>query len=359
MSAARLLVILFASLSTLRADAEPARAMDLGGVPFTNVMDFESPTTDRVYITGKVKFEKSAAFTGKYGISIPAGQSIRVRMGAALIGREFPGRWKYFGFHAQSSSPARLRVRWHDAGLAREALSVDVDKLSREWIELFAPADLGKLELELINESAEQVSIGIDDFILCDPELVVQQPDQSTIGLERTQLGWYLESKEGRIYAGRWDPMSGGVRPIENSPLRVIFMDARGKQFSFDSNGLRRPTIDPEALLDFTVLDESARIDRNSAGDSDQDGYDESSGSYQIHALLPTVSLRASPKEKSVDRSMLEIVNLPPGEVRVTVEGQLVERVHRFPDGRVLIELPITIDRPTLIEIRPVEVNPE
>lgn len=337
--------------------ASPGRTIDLGGVPFTSVLDFEVPSSDRVYLKGKVKFEKWASFTGKYGVSIPAGQSVKLRLGAALVGREFPGRWKYLGFHTRSNGPARLRVRWREAGVSREALQVDIESITREWIELVQPAELEKLELELINESNQGTSIGIDDFILCDPELVVQKFQPDSIGLERSGLGWYIQTSEGRTYAGRWDPMSSAVNPVEWSPLRVVFTDARGRRFSFDSHGVRRPTGEAESLLEVQPLDDSARIDRNSSGDSDQDGYNQTLGSYQVHALMPTVVLRISPLDKPVEQAMLEIDSLPPGKIRVTMEGELVNRVHRLTDGHLLIELPITIDRAMEIEIRSIEMN--
>lgn len=344
-------------LGAPRAEAVAARKIDLACVPFTSVIDFESPKNDRVFLGGNVKFEKSAAFTGKYGVSIPAGQSIRLRVGAALVGREFPGRWKYLGFHTKSSAPSHLRVRWRDGELVREAIQVDIDSTTREWLELFTPTDLEKLELELINESTEATTVGIDDFILCDPELVIQKSELESIGLERTQLGWYVETGDKRVYAGRWDPMSDAVNPLEWSPMRIVFADARGRRFSFDARGVRHPTIEPQPLLEIQILDDSARIDRNSPGDSNQDGYDESIGSYRIFALTPTVTLRVSPQDKPVDRTLIEVSKLPPGEVRVTVEGELVDRIHRFKDGRVLVELPITVDRPMQIEIRSIEIK--
>jgi hypothetical protein len=48
----------------------------------------------------------------------------------------------------------------------------------------------------------------------------------------------------------------------------------------------------------------------------------------------------------------IEIKQLPPGEVLVTVEGRLIERTIRLDDGTLLIDLPLRFERPATIDVR-------
>jgi hypothetical protein len=49
---------------------------------------------------------------------------------------------------------------------------------------------------------------------------------------------------------------------------------------------------------------------------------------------------------------VLEISNLPPGKVLVTMEGRLVEKIVRLDNGRVLIALPGALERATMVNVK-------
>ena len=54
---------------------------------------------------------------------------------------------------------------------------------------------------------------------------------------------------------------------------------------------------------------------------------------------------------RDFNRPVLEITNLPLGDLRVTVEGRLIESTTRLSNGTVLIDLPLTIERATTINV--------
>jgi hypothetical protein len=100
------------------------------------------------------------------------------------------------------------------------------------------------------------------------------------------------------------------------------------------------------------IAEEMGRIDRNSAGDSNNDGYNELSGSYHIIATGPRIELRLTPHNSPLIRPVLEVTGLPPGKILVTLEGQGIEQICRLNNGAVLVELPARIDQAVTIDLR-------
>jgi hypothetical protein len=108
------------------------------------------------------------------------------------------------------------------------------------------------------------------------------------------------------------------------------------------------------APAEVTIAAESmGRVNRSTAGDADNDGYNESRGAYQIVARGERIEMTLTPRAAApLSRPVLEIAGLPPGAIRVTMEGRLVAGASRLPNGDVLIELPGEIVRPVLVNIR-------
>jgi hypothetical protein len=98
------------------------------------------------------------------------------------------------------------------------------------------------------------------------------------------------------------------------------------------------------------VTESSGTLDRLSPGDANNDGYNEMTGVYTIEARGPRVDLRLSPPPSGLVRPILQIANLPPGQVNATVEGKWVDTV-RTDEGLVLLEIPLFIERPITINL--------
>ena len=95
------------------------------------------------------------------------------------------------------------------------------------------------------------------------------------------------------------------------------------------------------------------RVNRSSAGDADNDGYNESRGAYEIVAASGRIELTITPRAGMLlSRPVLEIAGLPAGAVRVTMEGRLVPGAVRLSGGEVLVELPGVIEQATSVNVR-------
>jgi hypothetical protein len=103
---------------------------------------------------------------------------------------------------------------------------------------------------------------------------------------------------------------------------------------------------------EISVPEEFGRVERNAAGDKNNDGYAEQTGAYQIKAVGPRLELTITPQTPVLIRPVLEIAGLPNGRVLVNFEGKLVDKTVRLGNGHVLVLLPATLDRSATVYIK-------
>jgi hypothetical protein len=99
------------------------------------------------------------------------------------------------------------------------------------------------------------------------------------------------------------------------------------------------------------IAEEFGRLNRNSPGDRNNDGYDETNGAYQIIATGPRVEFTLSPRSGLLVRPVVEIAGLPAGPLSATMDGRWVEKVVRLENGNVLIELPGESAFPVMVSV--------
>lgn len=134
---------------------------------------------------------------------------------------------------------------------------------------------------------------------------------------------------DGRAFKdGQWSPMSADVRD------NAMYLAAHQSP--------------PEIF----IPEELGRVNRDTPGDANNDGYNERRGAHQIIANGSRLELRISPRTSALLNTVIEVSDLPQGSVLVTVEGRLVEQTVRLSDGTLLVELPVRIDRPTMVNLR-------
>jgi hypothetical protein len=160
-----------------------------------------------------------------------------------------------------------------------------------------------------------------------------------------------------------------GWSVVESSPARVRFVSTTQETLTVYADGRAYwngefKAIDPAmsdagaiaashaSPAEVTVPPLLGRIDHNTAGDEDNDGYNEAVGAYEIIASGPRVEVTLSPRTALLARPVLEIASLPAGNVLVTLEGQLVPSAIRLANGNVLIELPARLQRQTVVNVR-------
>jgi hypothetical protein len=101
-----------------------------------------------------------------------------------------------------------------------------------------------------------------------------------------------------------------------------------------------------------TLPEDQGTVDRSSPGDTTNSGYNRRTGSYRIIAKGSTLEMTLAPRAVPIVAPVIEISHLPPGSALVSAAGQPVQRVDRLLDGTLLIDLPLRIEKPTLIEVR-------
>jgi hypothetical protein len=167
--------------------------------------------------------------------------------------------------------------------------------------------------------------------------------------IEAERDGWsVLEYSDVRArFASRGQPSSLTVYPDGRA-----FCDGEFKSISSALPDAAEIELQHESPADISVRADLGRVNRSSAGDANNDGYNESTGTYQLIASGPRIEFTLTPRTRILSRPMIEIANLPAGEAIVTVEGQLLATPRRLPNGNLLIELPSRLGRATLVNVR-------
>ncbi|MGC4033551.1 MAG: hypothetical protein QM754_17830 [Tepidisphaeraceae bacterium] len=149
----------------------------------------------------------------------------------------------------------------------------------------------------------------------------------------------------------------------EVSPLRLRLTDATGRRqwvLLPDGTSVIDGRLDSRDTLqrlsfgspgDLAVDDATGRIDLETPGDANNDGFNETRAAYQVIATAARVRLKLTPAGNPIVWPLFEIHGLPPEATVVTAEGKLIDRTARLPDGTLLVQLPIRIEEPTEITV--------
>lgn len=364
-------------------------APDLKEARFSNLLNFES-ATDAVFVSapsGRAGIDTTRAHTGKGSLLIEPGTgALDIKLASLLAGREFPGEWTLVGGYFLAERPVELTVSCAVEGLpplrqqyplrpgAWTAVMVELDKLrslATAGHEL-APA----LRLEI--DAPAGTGVWCDDVTLIDNEKVLIAPESESApdgqpGWTITRRGYHyfgdmpgrfafkLSSAEG--VADGWtieeiNPMRARFSSTGRTRSLTIYSDGRaywdGQYDAMASDTLLEPEQAGQhrTPAEVVVPEELGRLERRSKGDSNNDGYNEQTGSYRVIASGPRLELAITPRTDAVVRPIFEIGGLPAGKVLATVEGKLVERMHRLEDGTLLLQMPGRIHRRTTLNVR-------
>jgi hypothetical protein len=143
------------------------------------------------------------------------------------------------------------------------------------------------------------------------------------------QKAWLTIVPDGRTY---WD---GKFRPIS--------AQAKGD-----------PALDHQhaAPASVEIPAPMGRLNRNSTGDVNNDGYNEFRGSYALIATGSRLDFTITPQSPPLVDPLFEITGLPDGKPLVTLEGRLIEGALRLDDGTWLVPIPGRLDRPAIVNVR-------
>jgi hypothetical protein len=349
----------------------------LVGMPFRVLLDFERPT-DLVFLAPQSAATRSTdrAHTGSACLQCNPGANFDVKL-SSLVSGAFPANWTLAGAYFSSAKSATVTLVYSTGGGAPPLLQRTVHlPANNHWTPVFldltqlpatSSTDAGILSVSVAGEQP----VFCDDLTLVNNSKTLDTPDDPTAGWTIKQSGYTVDvQRPGRFRVQLKTPeaVDDGWDTREADDLRARFVSTSGKTWTIYSDGRQYQDGQFSALFDLgqatplfaqqhaspaeiVVPEEYGRIDRDTPGDQNNDGYNERWGSYQLVARGPRFEALLKPTTRLLVRPVLEISGLPPGSALITVEGQLIERSIRLPGGNLLFEIPLALERPTTVNI--------
>jgi hypothetical protein len=365
---------------------EPA----FGEMPFRVLLDFESandlafiaePAGMKATVEGALRVDSQVAHTGAHSLQIPGGRprEIQIKL-TSMLPSDFPGSWTLLGGYFIALENTTVRICYQVS--SKIVLQRTVALAARKWTPVML--DLSSLSdpnttaggpAGVLTFTTDGPAVWCDDIMAIDNGKVLvadsqQAGDQWTV---RRRGFSTLIDRPGAFKLNVPTPEASaeGWRLVEANEMRIRMVDAGGKKtWTLYSDGRGyldgkfKPLIDfpadqaamfveqQESPAGIAVPGEMGRVERNTPGDRHNDGYSETSGAYQLKAFGPRLDITLTPRTAKLTHPVVEVVGLPAGRVLATVEGKLVERIVRLPNGTVLAEIPTTLNRAVTINLR-------
>jgi hypothetical protein len=354
---------------------------------FNTLMDFEADV-DAVFVSapgGGAQFDGSGAHTGSRSLRIDqASPTIEVKLSSLVMGRPFPGTWTLVGAYVRRDAPAEVALTLTrdgepvGGGVVRlspgkwTAVMVDLSPLQGEPSTATTAPEAGDVRLSLTWRGEGFAPLFLDDVMLVDnAQTLVDGSARGTMSVRKKGLKIHVDHPAR--FAIALDALEGkpdGWVVEEAGPMRARFTGGAdaGRALAVYASGASywngefkplhqmlegrgewaRSHASPAQVK---VPESQGRVLRTTPGDANNDGYNEQRGAYQLEASGGRLEFTVRPATPLV-LPVFEIAGLPAGKVLVTVEGRLVDSHDRLPDGRVLIELPMRVQRDVTVSVR-------
>ena len=365
---------------------------------FSTLLSFEDPS-DFLFIAQsptRPVLSPRQTHTGRGSLQLsPGTQRVAVKLPSLLMGREFPDGWMLAGAWFRPRAETRLTIAYEHHGqvlvrndwqLPRDAWTaamVDVSSVAQVPPNLAATSDVGTLIFEFNPPTAAEVVV--DDVILIDNsktfvDTTGDDDDNNASSGEITSPGWSIERRGYRLVGESPQGFSFSLKTPEASAEGWALEETNELRARFSSSGKQKALtvyVDGRAYWDgqfqpmardprfheqyveqhvspakLVVPEEFGKVIRNSPGDANNDGYNETTGDYRLSATGPRFEVRIVPRSPGLLRPVFQVHGLPEGKVLATLEGRLIERMVRLPDGTLLIEIPANVERPTTLNLR-------
>ncbi|MGB7158200.1 MAG: hypothetical protein WBD40_09050 [Tepidisphaeraceae bacterium] len=356
----------------------PRTSEPLRGKRFSGLTHFERDS-DALFASAKPsapRIDATVKHTGKSSLLlVPGTRRMTIKLSSLLVGRDFPGDWTLVGLYLRADEATALAISCADDGKLITGRKVSL--VGGDWTPAFLDvaalpaAPGGDVTLELRFDEPARANVHVDDVVLVD--------NRQTL-VDAAPNGWTVKRAGLRVTCEHKLRFNFGVVTKDGSPEGWEVEEANDLRARFASTGktkalavyadgrsvwdgaykpLSAEVRDDPAFAaahaspaDVTVPETVGRVNRNTPGDANNDGYNEVLGAYQLQASGARLEATLSPRTTLVPRPILQIAGLPHGKALITIEGRLVERSTRLPDGQLLVELPARITRPTLVTIR-------
>jgi hypothetical protein len=283
---------------------------------------------------------------------VPAGvKEITVRVEAMTRGRDWPGRWTMVEVEVQADSAERVTLT---SGSDRAEFELGAGVWTAMRLPLRAKAT------DVVIRAVSGASGSRWQFRR------VRLVDDRRVYFRE---GWTVERAAGVLRletsAGVVSVPSRGVEVLEVGLIRARVRDSGGKEGAVYATGrvageagsawvgLSPAAPEGDGRVEVRIGDDVGRIDRQSEGDADGDGYNEARGATVIRVSARRLHLFVrSPEDRAVRSAAIEVRGLPAGPVTVLRDGAIVERTERLADGTLLLELPGEVLREQRVDIR-------
>jgi hypothetical protein len=367
--------------AAVRMTAQPVAS--LPGRRISALLDFDSPD-DMTFVTsdppGVLKSDARLARSGRRSLLAPPGtREIVVKLPSLLSGRSFPADWTLAGafFYCDRSTIVTMSYEVRGRAVLSRSVSVAPEAWTPVMIDLAAlgAGDVSEVGIMRLTFDPRAMStVRIDDVTLVDNHESVIDTSRAADGWRVRRRGlYYVIDAPGRFSfavptanaeQGGWavaDACASRVRFTSSNAPGSLAIYADGRMYWGGEFRAIAPTLadaQEQAMQHATpaevVVPESlGRLNRSTAGDANNDGYNEQRGAYQVFASGPRVELTITPRTSVLARPVIEIAGLPPGNVLVNMEGQLIGGAARLSgSGDLLIELPARLERATLVNVR-------
>jgi hypothetical protein len=373
--------------AAVRMTAQPVAS--LPGRRISALLDFDSPD-DLMFVTsepgGVLRADSRLARSGRRSLLIPPGtREVVVKLPSLLSGRSFPADWTLAGayFHCDAATTVTMSYEIGARAVLARTVSVAPGAWTPVMIDLAAlgsgdVSEVGVLRLAFDQRATSTVRL--DDVTLVDNHEVVVDTSRASAAAAAAD-GWRVR-RRGLYYVvdapgkfsfgvptahaeqGGWtvaDACATRVRFASSNAPGSLTIYADGRMYwggEFRAVAARMPDAIEQARqhetpAEIEVPEAMGRLSRSTPGDANNDGYNEARGAYQVIATGPRVELTITPRTSVLARPVLEVAGLPPGNVLVNMEGQLVGGATRLPgSGDLLLELPARLERPTQVNVR-------
>lgn len=343
------------------------------------LLDFEHEG-DFVFAQSEAPLGSSAtAHTGSTSIRL-AGPTVTFKVYSVLFSTTLPGDWTLLGAYVQPQidSPVRVELLAGERVIAESRNTAQAGRWSFAGIDIsqhgaaIESASEKRFMLRITFEASSGLAGAlVDNVVLLDNSrtlldtrndgptgwLIARRGYTTTIdaparfkidvrAAAASDSGWVLsEYNSSRVIlnsAGSvktWVLYSDG-RYIEDGRMSVKGADGSELVASHKSPARLKPD------------EATAQLRVHTPGDADNDGYNEILGAYQLAARAPRMQFSVVPEGTACVAPMFEIIDLPPGNISAMVEGRLIETAERLSDGRVLLKLPLNIERPMNVTVR-------
>jgi hypothetical protein len=352
------------------------------GAPFRVLLDFESDD-DRAFIAGcpSAHLDQALAHTGKSSLQLPpAAGHFSVRLPRLLDQGPFPGSWTLLGGYFWSQQPATIGISYEVDG--QTVLQRTVNLPPGNW----TPVMLDIVALNDPNRSAE-APIGMLRFTLprqtiwCDDLLVMDNTHFLVGDADRAGDNWTVCQRGFATIVDRPGSFKLSIPTVEtgpagwqveeSNPLRIVlassdhqhiwtiyrdgdeYLDGKFKSaVALSAAQTAQMVQQQDHPAELSIPEELGRVERNSPGDLNNDGYAELTGAYQVKASGARIQITIAPQTPKLAKPVVEIAGLPLGRIVAALDGQLIDQTVRLANGHVLVQIPSTIQRPVNLDVR-------